>query len=214
MSTTNYMTDRLSGVAIDFPDLFNLEAATEPLPRFHITPFKIVCCVNEGIPYRFSNLRTDKSDGNRPIVVQTVTKPLYQMGRMAVEVKGQTYTKGLADYSIDGMESRVQIERKSIEDLYGTLGGRRDDFEAEICRLNYCDYAAVVIEAGWREALQQPDHSRLNPKVISRTIQSWSIRYPKVHWWTCEGRDHAESFTYRLLEMFWRHAQHEGNLNV
>lgn len=194
---------------MEFNNPFDIGAATEPLPKVYIPPFRVVACVNEGIPYRFSNLRTDKSDGERPIIVQVVTKPLYQMGKMAVEVKGQTYTKGLADYSIEGLEHRIQIERKSIEDLYGTLGGRRDEFEAEICRLNHCDYAAVVIEGNWRDTLQQPGHSSLNPKVISRTAQSWSIRYPRVHWWTCEGREHAEVWTFRLLEMFWRHVQHE-----
>lgn len=183
--------------------------ATEKPRQYHHCPFRIVVDVNEGIPYRFTGLTTDKSDGELPVVVELITKPLYQMGKLAIEVKGQWFTKGLADYSIDGLEAEIQIERKSLEDLYGTLGGRRDDFEAEIARLDLCKYAAVVVESGWDDILlNPPGHSRLNPKTVSRTIQSWSIRYPRVHWFTCSGRQHAEQFTFRLLEMFWRQQEH------
>jgi hypothetical protein len=178
-------------------------------PRVHLCLFKIVVDVNEGIPYRFTGMTTDKADGELPIVVELVQKPLYAMARVTIEIKGKQFLKGLADYSIDGLETAVQIERKSLEDLYGTLGSRRDDFEAEIARLDQCQFAAVIVESGWDEMLlRPPDHSRLNPKTVSRTIQSWSIRYPRVHWFTCAGRQHAEQFTFRLLEMFWRQQQH------
>lgn len=183
-------------------------ALAEPPPKLYTCPFRIVADVNEGIPYRFTGLRTDKSDGDLPIIVEVVRKPLYTMSRRTVEVKGKNFTKGLADYSIDGMEDEIQIERKSLEDLFGTLGGRRDDFEAEIARIAQCKFAAVVIEAEWTEIFQNPpSHSRLPPKVVSRTILSWSQRYPQVHWFTCAGRQHAENLTYRTLEMFWRQKQ-------
>jgi len=177
--------------------------------RIYQCPFRIIVDVNEGFPYRFSGLVTDKSEGERPIVVETVARPLYQAFKKTVQVKGQWFNKGLADYTIEGMEEEVQVERKSLEDLYGTLGGRRDDFEAEIARLNLCRFAAVVIEASWAEILfSPPSHSKLLPKTVSRTVQSWSIRYPAVHWFTCAGRQHAEAFTFQVLNMFWRQRQH------
>lgn len=183
--------------------------AVGDLPAVYVPPFRVVVDVNEGLAYRFTGMLTDGSKAGRPIVVSTITKALYQMGKMPIQVKGNWFTKGLADYSIDGFEERVQIERKSLEDLYGTLGGRRDDFEAEIARLNLCDFAAVVIEAGWHDILfNPPGYSRLSPKVVSRTITSWSMRYPQVHWFTLDGRSHAEPFTFRLLEMFWRQQEH------
>lgn len=205
----------LSPEEIVLDDELNAIAALDAMPAVAVAPFRIAIDVNEGVPYRFTGIKTDGSadkGGARPLVVRTITLPLYQMGRQAVfiEKNGRqlNYVKGLADYSIEGMIEDVQIERKSLEDLYGTLGGRRDDFEAEIARLNLCRFAAVVIEASWSEILfSPPDHSRLNPKTVSRTILSWSIRYPGVHWFTCSGRQHAEAFTFRLLEMFWRQQQ-------
>ena len=35
------------------------------------------------------------------------------------------------DYTIAGLEDVVVVERKSIKDLFGTLGQHRDRFEAE-----------------------------------------------------------------------------------
>lgn len=170
--------------------------------------FRIVVDSNEGLPYRFSGLLTD-GENPRPIIVETIRMPLYQSFITQVQVKGKWYSKGLADYSVEGFEDRIQIERKSLEDLYGTLGGRRDEFEAEIARLNLCDFAAVLVEASWNDiAHNPPSHSRLSPKSVTRTVQSWSMRYPRVHWFTVSGRQQAESFAFRLLEMFWRHAEH------
>lgn len=182
-----------------------------PVIAPYTPPFSIVVDKNEGFPYRFSGMVADGANAGRPIVVNTVSKALYLMGRRQIEVKGNLFQKGLADYSIDGLEELIQIERKSLEDLYGTLGGRRDDFEAEIARLNLCDFAAVVVEASWDDILNNPpDHSRLLPKTVRQTIVSWSMRYRHVHWFTCSGRDDAENLTYRLLEMFWRHREHEN----
>lgn len=171
-------------------------ALLEPLPKVYNCPFRIVADTNEGIPYRFTGMRTDKSDGDLPIIVEVIRKPLY--------------LRGLADYSIDGLEEEIQIERKSKEDLFGTLGGRRDEFEAEISRLNErCKVAAVFVESEWTDIFQNPpSHSRLPPKVVSRTVSSWTQKYPMVHWFFCAGRQHAESAVFRHLEMYWRHRQH------
>lgn len=194
---------------LDFDQDCKQLALLEAPEQMAICPFKVVADVNEGIPYRFTGIKTDSSKGGRALAVEIVQKPLYAMYRERIHIKGKGFTKGLADYSIDGLEPFVQIERKSLEDLYSTLGGRRNDFEAEIARLDMCQYAAVVIEADWQTILlNPPKHTRLPPKTISRTVQSWSIRYPRVHWFTCSGRDHAEVFTFRLLEMFWRQWQH------
>jgi hypothetical protein len=182
---------------------------TNKPPKVYQCPFRIVACTNEGAPYHFVGMRTNKSDGDLPIIAEVIRKPLYLMSRKTIEVKGKSFLKGLADYSIDGLEEEIQIERKSKDDLFGTLGGRRDDFEAEIARIGECKYAAVVIEAEWSEIFQDPpSRSRLPPKVVRSTVQSWSKRYPRVHWFTLPGRQAAEEFVFQELEMFWRQRQH------
>lgn len=69
-------------------------------------------------------------------------------------------------------------------------------------------WAAVMIEAEWSELINDPpQRTRFKPKSLARTIQAWSIRYPRVHWVTMPGRAFAEAWTFRLLERFWRDQQ-------
>lgn len=174
-----------------------------------VAPFTIVVDVNEGAPYRFTGLPLNKSEGDGCWVVPTTKKALWAMGRMEITTDKGTFTKGLADYSIDGLESQFQVERKSLSDLYSTLGGKRDEFEAEISRLCCCQFAAVVVEASWDEALNHPPaNSRLLPKTVESTILSWSIRYPQVHWFLVSDRRHGERTVFNLCHLFWRQWQH------
>lgn len=157
------------------------------------SPFLIVIDDREKTPYSFSGLRADAAKKNRPLLISTTT------GRL-----------DSGDYSIAGYESLVAVERKSLEDLYSTLGGNRERFEAEHERLACLEFAAVVIEASWDEIIAAPPlRSQLNPKTVHRTSISWAIRYG-VHWIAMGSRRAAEIETYRILEMFWRQKQRKN----
>lgn len=161
-------------------------------------PFTIVIDINETYPFPFDQI-FDR-DGNL-VSVPTVRRPLY--------------TVGLADYTIDGMECDIQIERKA-EDLASSMSERRDAFEAEICRLNdMCEFAAVICEHPWRDILSDEHEHGARAKSISRTVINWQIRFPGVHWWFCEGRHHAEQVTFRLLERFyWQKMRDQSRFTV
>lgn len=127
---------------------------------------------------------------------------------MAVKWQWGYLTTG--DYSILGYEGRIAIERKSLEDLYGSLGQQRDRFEREHERMAKLEFAAVVIEASWKEILTRPpERSRLNPKTIHRTALSWLVRHG-IAWLTVEDRRLAEITTFRLLDRWWRLIQERG----
>jgi hypothetical protein len=112
------------------------------LPEDRIfTPFTVAFDTREQHPYEFTNLRADADKQNRPLVVRL-----------------QAYGLPTGDYSIVGHHDRVAIERKSLADLYGTLGQGRDRFERELERLQAIasqpgGCAAVVIEASWEQML-------------------------------------------------------------
>lgn len=169
--------------------------------EFEICPFTVVVDSNEGAPWLFRELVAKGS--KKPLVIKTIPKALWSMGKRSIIIDGRTYTRGLADYSIDGLEERIQIERKSHADLYGTLGGRRGEFEAEIARLNMCDFACVVVEAGWGQIAEAPEGSELKPSSVIGTILAWQQRYQKVHWITAGNRSQAERLAFRILERFW-----------
>ena len=112
------------------------------------------------------------------------------------------------DYSIDGYESQIAIERKSIGDLYGSLTRDRERFEKEFQRLADYEFSAVVVESPWTH-ICNPSHydrywrSKASPSSIIGSILSWSIKYP-TKWFLCPDRLFAERTTLRLLQHFLR----------
>jgi ERCC4-type nuclease len=150
-------------------------------------PFTVVIDRRERLPFAFANLKADARRRRRPLVVPTVAAHLPS-----------------GDYSIEGFQDKVAVERKSLEDLYGTLGQHRDRFERELARLDEMDFAAVVVEADWPAILFTPPvESSLLPKTVFRSVLAWQQRFPRVHWWTAYSRDFAEIITFRVLERFW-----------
>jgi hypothetical protein len=149
-------------------------------------PRAILVDQREGSPYTFSGLVADADEGGKPLRIITRTMKL-QTG----------------DYSLAGLEDEVAIERKSLEDAFGTIGQERSRFEKELTRLNSLSYAAVAIEAELSEILKHPPpDSQLPAKVVIRSIMHWQLRFPTVHWWFCPGRRAAEVVCFRLLEAF------------
>lgn len=151
-------------------------------------PGVVVVDTREQQPFQFANLRADADRGGRPLRVLTVRSTLVQ-----------------GDYSLLGFESRVALERKSLADLYSTLGQGRDRFVAELERLANYDVAGVVIEADWNQILTEPPpFSKLKPKTVYRSILAWTQRYPRIHWWLMGSRRLAEVTAFRILERFHR----------
>jgi ERCC4-type nuclease len=112
------------------------------------------------------------------------------------------------DYSLKEYENEINIERKTLEDLFSTLGQERERFKEEFERLNQSVFAAVVIEASLEEVLNPSEfhqdwHSLLNSNSVFGTITSWSIRYPKVHWFFGGNRSNSERITFDLIRKYF-----------
>lgn len=165
--------------------------------EFEVAPFTVVIDSNEGAPFSFQGIKGRKRNGVQlPVVVKIVRKPMWNIGRA-------DHGTGLADYSIEGLEELVQIERKSIEDLFGTLSSRRENFEREIDRLNrQCEAACVLIEGSFGHIASFKSHGP-DPASVIGTMIAWGQRYPKVHWIPAGSRDMAERLAFRFLERFW-----------
>ena len=104
-----------------------------------LSPFTVVIDGREKAAWRFTGLRADAKDGGRELVVPTVWDHLET-----------------GDYSVQGFESKVCAERKSLQDLYGTLSAHRDRFARELERMTEFDQAAIVIEASLEEVVNPP----------------------------------------------------------
>ncbi len=73
---------------------------------------------------------------------------------------------GAGDYSIPGLEHRVAIERKSLDDWTGTIIRERARFYRELERLRAFDFRCVIIEAGVREIMAGKYKSQTSPKAV------------------------------------------------
>ena len=107
------------------------------------------------------------------------------------------------DYSIQGLESEITVERKTLSDLFGSLGKGRNRFHREFQRMSEMKYAVLMIENDYETMFSNPpSHSTIMPKKIFRSLIAWSQRYG-VHVWPMWSRESAEKATYLILKRYW-----------
>jgi ERCC4-type nuclease len=172
-----------------------------------VTPFVILRDTREQAPWTFQGLVSDATDGSLPLIVR---------------VEWESLGNGMGDYTLAGMEHeetgwRVSIERKSLDDLFGTVLGGRKRFKEELANLNQMEYAAVVVEADWPLILTYAPQRWIDRgmtvteqqncrKSVVRSILAWQMpgRFPNVRWWLMPSRRAAEVWAFRILERFWK----------
>jgi len=99
----------------------------------------------------------------------------------------------------------VAVERKTCADLVATLTRGRKRFLAELERLRDLDRAWVIVEAEYSQIIQyMRERSHATPKVISRSLLTWQVRYSGIHWIAVPGRAVAEAMTYHALRTWWK----------
>lgn len=156
---------------------------------FHCANFTIICDTREQAGFSFKNMTADKKEGGGTIIVRT-----------------KKFGLETGDYSIEGYEERFSIERKSMEDLFGCIGGDRKRFAGpggQLDRLNQLDVGHMVIEADWMHIMKGIQTTGLNNRAVSASVASWTLKYyPKVHWWFMPGKRSAELMAYRLMAYY------------
>ena len=102
------------------------------------------------------------------------------------------------DYSISGFESLVSVERKSPEDLFGSLGKGRDRFKAELDRLRSYELKYILIECAEEDLFRHQKYSLMHPNSIRQSIVSIELRYG-IHFHYAHDRRSLERW---LLDRF------------
>lgn len=152
------------------------------MPRRTIEPFAIFVDQRDKLPYTFA--------------------AMHATTRIPFEVR-TTYLK-TGDYQAGtvegGPEKGIVIERKSLADLYGTLGQHRQRFEREMERMQEFRHKAIVVEADLVQiATWKPPYGRLHGRSVIGTLIAWAQRYD-VHVHGLPNRKLAEQFVFRMLE--------------
>lgn len=134
------------------------------------------------------------------VIVDSREQKPYRFERMAVAALPA------GDYSIQGLEGEVAIERKSRQDAYASLGSGRARFERELQRLSRLKYAAIVVESTLPDFLTPPPFTKMNPKAAVNSLIAWSVKY-RVCVFFAGDRVHAQTLTRRLLEKYWKYRE-------
>jgi ERCC4-type nuclease len=82
-----------------------------------------------------------------------------------------TLTTG--DYSVLGLESVVSIERKSLADLLGCVGGDRERFDREVQRLIAYPVCCLVVESTWGDLEAGKWNSRVTSSAAIGSCLGW-----------------------------------------
>ena len=107
------------------------------------------------------------------------------------------------DYSIQGFEDRVALERKTLPDLVSSLSAGRGRFEREMERLSALEFAAVLVEGSAEDIVNHKYRSAMSPASVLQTIYAWTIRHG-VNFMFCGTRRHAEYTAHGLLTKWAR----------
>ena len=118
------------------------------------------------------------------------------------------------DYTIQGMEALLSLERKSLEDLVGTLMHRRNQFLNECEQMQQYLYRVILVEASYEE-INSPygpplgEYSAAHPNGVSGSLDAVEARYGIPVIYTSSNRALSErkaaswlskQFTYWWLE--------------
>ena len=80
------------------------------------------------------------------------------------EVRVQTMATG--DYTLDGHEHIVCVERKSLADFAGSVTRGHDRFYRELERMQAFPVRAVIVECSVRRVANNKYRSKLSPKAL------------------------------------------------
>lgn len=138
-----------------------------------------------------------------PIVVDSREQRPYLFDSSTTSVCRAALPAG--DYSLEGFESKIAIERKSLDDFVNTIIHAKDRFRAELEILSTYDYAAIVIEANVEDLLASRFQSRANPTSLF-AIYCSIVADRRIPAFFLSDRQTSQAFVQQLLSRLYRKA--------
>lgn len=119
-----------------------------------------------------------------------------------------TSSQGLqiGDYSLAGLQDKIAIERKSLDDLVQCLCRERERFERELVRGAGLDVFAVVVEADWQALAKGQYRSRMNPHAACQSVAAFTARY-RLPFIFAGSRKGAEYVVWSILRQYLESAR-------
>jgi len=104
----------------------------------------------------------------------------------------------VADYSLEGYESSVAVERKSLEDFIGTVIRARGRFEVELGALREFERRCVVVEASLEDIEAHRYAADVHPNALLGAAVAIAVDFD-IPVYFCSNRQLACHFTERFL---------------
>lgn len=140
------------------------------------------------------------------VIVDSREQTPYVFDPQRVDVIRRALPAG--DYSVDAFETRIAVERKSLEDLVGTLIRGRERFNEELIKLATYESACVVVEGSLTDILLHRYRSAAHPNAVFGSVMSVICDFT-VPVYFCDDRQVACKFTEAFL---WRSHQKARSL--
>lgn len=104
------------------------------------------------------------------------------------------------DYSIEGYETSIVVERKSMNDFVGSISGHRKRFMAELDRAKSIKHFCIIVEGSWFDLITGNYRSKMLPSSAVGTAVGIMARYgvPVI---MAETRKQAEQLCKKFLRL-------------
>jgi len=127
--------------------------------------------------------------------------PLFRKPPKGLLIVRDTLRAG--DYSCKGFENAISIERKGLNDFYGSISNGRDRFKRELELLKGYQWAGLVIEADEATVLSANSmYTQMHPLAVKQTIVSIELRY-RINIYYSKCRADAERWALDRLIYFY-----------
>ncbi|WP_437731281.1 ERCC4 domain-containing protein [Sorangium sp. So ce1335] len=111
------------------------------------------------------------------------------------------------DYSVQGLETRVAIERKELGDFVNACTHERARFIQELERLKAYDLKAIVVEASVLDVAAHAYRSRALPQSSLGSAVAFHIAYGVPVIWAGDRHEEAARIALAMLFRFARKAR-------
>ena len=149
-------------------------------------------------------MRSNPSEPDRiTVVVDTREQEPYHFDPERVTATRRALPAG--DYTLEGWEDQVAVERKTLEDLVGMVIRSRKRFRKELERLAEFKAACVVVEADLSDILTERYRSGAHPNAVLGAVLSIVVDF-RLPVYFCSDRQSACRFVEGYLRRAHRMA--------
>lgn len=112
----------------------------------------------------------------KPEMLTVIVDTREQLPFNFAPMKWEIGTLPTGDYSILGLEHKIAVERKSLSDILGCMGGGRERFDKEIQRLLAYEVRAIFCEGSFEDIDTSNHRSQLHPNAIYGALLGWQAK--------------------------------------